>query len=303
MKFNWKRLGLTFGLAMALLLAACGGGGDEDTATDDTGDNGDTGSSLEGEVELTYVEWDTEIASTHVVGKVLEDLGLDVTLTPLDNAVMWESVASGEVDGSVSAWVPVTHEAQIEQYGDDVVHLGPNLEGAKIGLVVPEYMDVDSIEDLTDEAGQTITGIDPGAGVVAGAERTLEDYDNMADWEVQPSSSGAMTTELGTAINNEDDIIVTGWSPHWKFQTYDLKYLDDPEGSFGGEETLDTFVREGLEEDMPEVYQVLDNFYWSTDDMEEVMLDISEGTSPEDAATTWVEANQDKVDEWTEGLE
>ena len=54
--------------------------------------------------------------------------------------------------------------------------MGPNLEGAKIGLVVPTYMDVESIEDLADHAKKTITGIEPGAGVVAAAERALEEY-------------------------------------------------------------------------------------------------------------------------------
>lgn len=296
MKFNWKRLGLISGLSLALFAAGCG------SSDDDSGADSDSTADA-GEIELVYVEWDTEVASTHVVGKVFEDLGYDVTLTPLDNSVMWEAVSSGEADGSVSAWVPLTHEAQIEQYGDQVVHLGPNLEGAKIGLVVPSYMDVDSIADLTDEADQRIVGIDPGAGVVAAAERALDDYDNLDGWEVQSSSSGAMTTELGTAYNNEEDIIVTGWSPHWKFQTYDLKYLEDPEGTFGEAETLDTFVREGLEEDDPNAYQVLDNFFWETADMESVMLEISEGTSPEDAAAAWVEENQDKVAEWTEGIE
>src|SRR5699024_7763813 len=153
------------------------------------------------EIELAYVEWDSEVASTHVLGKVLEDMGYDVTLTPLDNSVMWSAVATGEADASVSAWVPLTHEAQIEEYGDQVEHLGPNLEGAKIGLVVPEYMDVNSIEDLSDEAGQEITGIEPGAGVVAASERSLDDYDNLEGWEVVTSSSGAMTTELGQAYD------------------------------------------------------------------------------------------------------
>src|SRR5699024_857122 len=178
-----------------------------------------------------------------------------------DNSVMWNSVATGEADGSVAAWVPLTHESQIEEYGDQVEHLGPNLEGAKIGMVVPEYMDVDSIEDLSDEADQIITGIEPGAGVVAASEQALEDYDNLSDWEVVTSSSGAMTTELGQAYDSEEEIVVSGWSPHWKFQTYDLKYLEDPEGSYGEAETIDTFVREGLEEDLPEAYQVLANCY------------------------------------------
>lgn len=302
MKFFSKRFGLIAVLALALFAAGCGAGGDEDTDTDSDTDTGDTG-SLSGEVELVYVEWDTEVASTHVVGKVLEDLGFDVTLTPLDNAVMWEAVANGEADGMVAAWLPATHEAQFERYGDQMIDLGPNLEGAKIGLVVPSYMDVDSIADLTDEAGQVITGIEPGAGVVAASERSVEEYDNLEGWEVHTSSSGAMTTELRTAYGNEEEIIVTGWSPHWKFQEFDLKYLDDPNGTFGDAETINTMVREGLEEDMPEVYRVLDNFSWTTDDIESVMLDISEGTSPEDAAAAWVEENQDKVAEWTEGIE
>lgn len=300
MKFNWKKLGLAAGLSLSLLAAGCG------SAEEDTGsDNGDSegAAGAEGEIELVYVEWDTEVASTHVIGQVLEDIGYDVTLTPLDNSVMWEAVANGEADGMVAAWLPGTHGAQFEQYGDQMVDLGPNLEGAAIGLVVPSYMDVDSIADLTDEAGQVITGIEPGAGVVAASEQALEDYDNLKDWEVQTSSSGAMTTELGQAYQNEEEIVVTGWSPHWKFQEYDLKYLEDPEGTFGEAETINTMVREGLEEDAPEAYQVLDNFYWETEDIESVMLDISNGTSPEEAAQNWIDENEDKVAEWTEGIE
>src|SRR5699024_10396493 len=97
---------------------------------------------------LVYVEWDSEVASTNVVGHVLENLGFDVTLTPVDNAVMWQAVAGGEADGMVAAWLPGTHGDLYEQYQDDLEDLGENLEGAKIGLVVPKYMDIDSIEDL-----------------------------------------------------------------------------------------------------------------------------------------------------------
>ncbi|WP_315898429.1 glycine betaine ABC transporter substrate-binding protein [Planococcus sp. CPCC 101016] len=45
--------------------------------------------------------------------------------------------------------MPGTHATQLETYGDKLVDLGVNLEGAKIGFVVPAYMDIDSIEDLT----------------------------------------------------------------------------------------------------------------------------------------------------------
>src|SRR5690625_6491490 len=87
-------------------------------------------------------------------------------------------------------------------------------------------------------------------------------------------SVGAMVTDLDQAYENEQPIIVTGWSPHWKFASYDLKYLDDPLGAFGDEEYIATMVRKDLEADMPEAYQVLEEFYWTPEDMEEVMLEI-----------------------------
>ncbi|WP_431030254.1 glycine betaine ABC transporter substrate-binding protein [Lysinibacillus sp. LZ02] len=277
-------------LGVSMVLGACA----EDEAT--------TGEKL-GEINLAYVEWDTEIASTHVIGQVLENIGYDVTLTPLDNAIMWEAVSKGEADAMVAGWLPATHASQLEQYGEDVVHLGENLTGAKIGLVVPSYMDVNSIEDLTTEAGSTITGIEAGAGVMSAAEAAIANYPNLANWELLPSSSGAMTVALNQAIVNEEEIIVTGWSPHWKFASYDLKYLEDPQGVFGGEETINTFVRQDLEQDAPEAYKVLDAFNWTTEDIEEVMLAINGGKDPEEAATDWIDANAEKVKEWTQGVE
>jgi len=294
MKLNFKKLGLAAMASSALLLAAC--------SPPDAGSSSESENQIVdgNEITLSYVPWDTEIASTNVIATVLGDLGYDVTSTSLDNAIMWESVATGEADASVAAWVPNTHAAQIEEYGDQVVDLGPNLEGAQLGITVPAYMeDVNSIADLTDEASQTITGIEAGAGVVAAAEQAVEDYDNLSDWNVQTSSSGAMTTELGNAIANEEEIVVTGWTPHWMYQEYDLKILEDPEGSMGQAETINSFARPGLEEDDPIAYSVLDNFYWEQADMESIMQEIQAGTPAEDAARTWVDENQDKVSEWT----
>lgn len=291
---KFKMIGLALGMSAAL--AACGNGSSNDV------DN--SNKEEDKEINLAYVEWDSEIASTHVIGKVLEDLGYDVTLTPLDNAIMWEAVANGEADASVAAWLPVTHGEQYEAYKDDIVDLGENLSGAKIGLVVPEYMEnVDSIEDLNKHANMQITGIESGAGVMQATERALKEYENLADWELVPSSSGAMAVALGEAIKNKEEIVVTGWTPHWKFAKYELKYLEDPKGVFGGEETINTFVRKGLEDEMPDAFKVLDNFHWTTADMESVMLDISNGMSPADAASKWIEENAEKVAKWTEGIE
>src|SRR5690606_29457998 len=115
--------------------------------------------------------------------------------------------------------------------------------GAKIGLVVPTYVDINSIEDLAnDGVGEqfdyTIIGIEPGAGIMQATDKALDDYGLRGDWTVLESSSSAMAVELQKAYENQKPIIVTGWTPHWKFAKMDLKYLDDPKGSYGGTEQI-----------------------------------------------------------------
>lgn len=99
-------------------------------------------------IELAYTNYETEIASTNVVTLVLEELGYDVELTPLDMGIAFESLSNGEVDGMLIAWLPVGAASYAEQYKDEIDDLGPNLEGAQQGFVVPAYMDIDSIEEL-----------------------------------------------------------------------------------------------------------------------------------------------------------
>ncbi|KKF90681.1 glycine/betaine ABC transporter permease [Lactococcus garvieae] len=251
-------------------------------------------------VELVYMNWDSEVASINVLSQAMEQHGFDVKKTALDNTVAWQTVANGQADGMVSAWLPNTHETQWKKFSKSVELLGPNLKGAKVGLVVPSYMKANSIEDLKNQTDKSIIGIEPGAGVMAATEKALKDYDNLKDWNLVPSSSGAMTVALGEAIKQHKDIVITGWSPHWMFNKYDLKYLEDPKNSMGKAEDINTIVRKGLKEDNPEAYKVLDKFNWSQKDMESVMLDVQNGKTPEQAAATWIKSHKEQVDKWFE---
>lgn len=153
-----------------------------------------------------------------------------------------------------------------------------------------------------DSVNYKITGIDPGAGIMEATERAITDYE-LDKWDLVSGSGAAMTAALKKAYDSEKPIIITGWTPHWKFAKYDLKYLEDPKGSYGGEEEIHTIGRTGLQEDLPEAHQILSNFSWSEEDMGEIMIAIQEGDKPEVAAQNWVDANADKIAVWTDGVE
>ncbi|PTL40099.1 glycine/betaine ABC transporter [Alkalicoccus saliphilus] len=157
---------------------------------------------------------------------------------------------------------------------------------------------------IGEETDYEIIGIDPGTGIMENADEAIEVYELEEEWSVVSSSGPVMTAELGNAIEDEEPVIVTGWQPHWKFIEFDLKFLEDPEGVFGEGNDIHTMARLGLEEDLPGVYQLFDQFEWEMSEMEEVMVMAEEeDTEVEEAARQWIEENEELVAEWTDGIE
>ena len=277
------------------LLSGCGGG--------DGGQDGEeAGPAQPKKVELAYVEWGDATAATNVVKYLIEhELGYECEIAPVSAAVMWSATAEGDYDGFVAAWLPVTHQDYWDNQKDQVVDLGPNLEGAKIGLVVPSYVTIDSIPELNDHEEQfdgEITGIDPGAGIMRKTEAAIEEY-GLDGYKLISSSGAVMAASLANAIDNEAWIAVTGWTPHWIFARYDLKYLDDPKAVYGGAETVNTIVRQGLKQDMPKVYELLDRFKWTVDEIGQVMLwNQDPQADPAETAERWVKAHPERVKDW-----
>jgi glycine betaine/proline transport system substrate-binding protein len=286
-----RNLLVTILLVFALALAGCQSGG-----------NGAK------KLKLAYVAWDSEIASTNVVKHVLEQkLGYTIEMLQVDAGPMWTGVADGSADAMVAAWMPTTHESYYKRYEGKFEDLGPNLDGTKIGLVVPAYMNITSIEDLkkpevVKELDGKIIGIEPGAGIMMTTEKALKDY-QLNGITLVESSSAAMATELEKAYKAQKPIVITGWTPHWKFAKMELKYLEDPQNVYGGDEQIHTIVRTGLANDHPEAAKLLDQFSWSPDDMAQVMVEIQGGATPEEAAANWVKANEAKVNEWMKGIQ
>lgn len=146
-----------------------------------------------------------------------------------------------------------------------------------------------------------IIGIDPGAGIMKATASAIEQY-GLSDWKLIEGSGAAMTAMLDKAVKAEKPIIITGWTPHWMFAKYDLKYLDDPQKVYGEAEEIHTLARKGLKEDQPTAYEFLDRFEWTSDEMGEMMTTIQDGQDPAEAAKAWADSHEDRVNGWTQGL-
>ncbi|WP_449354109.1 glycine betaine ABC transporter substrate-binding protein [Virgibacillus natechei] len=304
---------------LMIFLAACGGDSSEETSGDDSADEGSEETSEEasegpeiGQEELTqpYVAWARETVSTHMLGALLEMVGYDVELAQVEAGAMWSSVADGSADFHTSAWLPATHASYWEQYEEDIIQVKQVLDEAPLALAVPSYMeDVNSIEDLKDneELGESVdwqvTGIDPGAGIMQNTQEAFEAY-GMDNWELTSSSEAAMLTTLQDAVKNEEPIVVPLWKPHWIFGTMDVKMLEDPQEIYGGDgDQIYTVARNGLEEDAPRAYKVLEQYDENYEMIDEMMPKVhAEDQDPADVVQEFIDENPDLVDEWLDGV-
>ncbi|MBD3166416.1 glycine/betaine ABC transporter [bacterium] len=254
-------------------------------------------------VDLVYVNWAEGIAMTNLAKVAFEDLmGYQCNIQVADVGPVYTSVAQGDRDAFLDAWLPVTHADYMERFKDDIVDLGYTFQGARIGLVVPAYADINSIEEMNKakkKFDSEIIGIDAGAGIMKASEKAIEEYD--LDYKLVASSGPAMTASLSKAIEDEEWEVVTGWKPHWKFARWDLKFLEDPKKIYGEVENIHCVARKGLEEDMPKVYTFLKNFEMNDQQLGSLMGMIADSDGePEAAARKWLEKPENKalVESW-----
>lgn len=255
------------------------------------------------QVQLGYVNWAEGVAMNYLAHAILEDeMGYEVESTVADVGPIFSSIAEGDYDAFVDAWLPVTHEEYMENFGDDVEDLGYNFEGARIGLVVPTYVDIDSIEEMNDVADNfdgDIIGIGPGAGIMTATGNAIDEYG--LDFTLVESSGPVMAATLSEAIEDEEWVVVTGWEPHWKFAEWDLKFLEDPDGVYGAVENIHSVVRDDLRDEMPEVVEFLENFYLDSDQLGDLMGAMEEHQEDMDEleiARDWMEDNRDLIESW-----
>lgn len=156
----------------------------------------------------------------------------------------------------------------------------------------------DAEKSVAESLDYQIVGIDPGAAIMTTTEKAIEEYE-LTGMKVISGSGATMTAALKRAYDKEEPIVVIGWTPHWKFAEFDLKFLEDPKKLYGGAEQIQSIGRLGLADDLPEAHQIISRFKWTEEDMNEVMKAIYDGEKEQIAAQNWIDANTDKVAEWT----
>jgi len=274
-----------------------------------TGCAGSTGDEAADSKEITigvFNGWPEGEAVSYLWKLILEDEGYDVDLEYADAGPVFQGVAGGDYDVALDGWLPMTHAAYFEQFGDDIVDLGSWNDDAKLTVAVNADAPVESLSDLAAAADQfdnRLIGIEPGAGLTAATQEEVIPTYGLDGMDFITSSTPAMLAELDSKLAAGENVAVTLWRPHWAYDAYDIKDLADPEGTLGAAESIHTFTRTGFETDHPEVNEWLSDFRMDSEvlfSLENVMYNTGEDvTDYTDIVRQWMTENQEWVDSLT----
>ena len=250
-------------------------------------------------ITIAYVNWAEGIAMTNLAKLIFEEQGYDVQLKNADVAPIFAALAKKDADVFLDSWMPVTHQDYMRQYGDSLEQLGVLFDDASIGLVVPTYVDINSIEELNqvkDKFNSEVVGIDAGAGVMRATDEAINAYN--LDFKLLSSTGPMMTASLKRAIDENKWVVVTGWKPHWKFSRFDLKILEDPKNIFGEAEFIYSIARKGFKEEDPFAAELIANMKFTGEQISSLMSAVDEADTEALGAKEWLEKHRDVVESW-----
>ncbi|MBY5163173.1 glycine betaine ABC transporter substrate-binding protein [Salsipaludibacter albus] len=309
--------------AGALVLAGCGdsddgseGGDTESTATEGAATEAAGSGEMEcpgeagdgGTISVASIGWTEDVAVNALWTELAAACGYEWESTTAEVGSIYTGVADGDFHLFMDAWLPATHADYWEQFGDQITDLNVWYEEAPLTWAVPTYVAEDNgistIADLADNAdlfGGEVTGIESGAGLTRiSKEEVMPTYGLEENFTLVESSTSAMLSALGDAIDDSEPIVVTLWEPHSAYAKWDLTNLEDPEGALGEPDEIHTIAAEGFEDEFPSMAGWLSNFTMTGEqisDLELVIEDAGEGGTPE-AVQQWISDNSDVVNEW-----
>lgn len=288
MKKIKKVMPLLLVLLIGIFVAACGQGDDDITEKEE-----------KPVIKIGHAPYDYEEPPIAITKQIAEEEGYEVEIVEGEVGFLFLALQEGDIDIWPGLWLPSIHQSYQEDFEGEYIQGSTIFADAPTGLVAPDYVDFDSVEDLIgneDIVDNKIVGFEPGSGMMIVADELIEGYD--LDMELVSGTLSSMLSEVDYAINQKESILFIGWRPHIMFQKYDLKSIEDPKG-FYENDSYYWAINNDFEEKAPDLFNYTMNFEQSIDDNEAFLIGFEEeNRTMEEMAAEWIEEHRAEIDEW-----
>lgn len=268
-------------------------------------------------VRFAIPPWPGVTVKSQVAATLLDTLGYTTQKQELGATIAYQALSQNELDVYLAAWLPAQQGMYdtSTQGKNKLVDLGTNVDGARLGFVVPSYVydagytsatDLCN-EELRDKAGGVLYSIEVGSGTSDLLAKMQDEGTYCLDqWRLSETSTTGMFSQAKVTMDRDEWIVFYAWTPHWASIEYDIQFLDDPEdawGPDGGRSDVRTLVTQEFAASNPNAARLLGQLVFSADQQSEMIRGYSyEEREADEVALDWIRDNPGKVKEFLEGV-
>ncbi|MGI9462044.1 MAG: glycine betaine ABC transporter substrate-binding protein [Alphaproteobacteria bacterium] len=255
-------------------------------------------------VHMANPGWSDVAITVDWLSTLFSALGYTPKETTVSTAVSFASLKNKDIDIMLANWLPADDELMAQYKGDYDV-LGTNLKDVPYTLAttptayaagLKSWQDIPKFEK---ELGGKIYGIEPGSAGNTIVMKFTQDVGIDKTFRVIEASTVAMLAEVEK--NLDGFIVYLAWDPHW-MSKYEPQFLSGGEEWMGTNSQVVTLGRKDYRADCPNVARFFDNFEQDIPELNNVIVEVKDGTPLNQAATAWLEANPDAVKKWMKGV-
>ncbi len=284
-------------------------------------------------IKLTIHDWTGQYLTTHIMGRVLEEMGYNIAYQQADYIAQFAGLESGDLHVAMEMW-----ETTGKQAMDESLKTGNTVDLGETGMKAieewwyPVYMKekcpgLPDWNALNDCAEAFSTAETHPKGRYLGGPVTWAGFDDERvealglNYEVvHAGTDAALFAEIQSAYERKAPILAWVYTPHWapikykgewvNFPRYTEACYDDP--SWGGNSGMAYdcgkprgWIKKvgwkGGESKWPCAYQAVRNFKITNQDMGTMVGEVDlDGKKVDDVVEAWLTDNKDTWQAWTQ---
>lgn len=283
-------------------------------------------------IKIVQNNWTSQLVLSHIAGKLLEDMGYKVEYVPSNNQLQFPVMGQGDVHLQVEVWegthkVPFetevaagrivdagTHEAITREEWWYPTYVEENCPG------LPDWKALDACAEMFATAETAPKGRYVGGPVDWGKHHSERiEALGMNFVEVPVGQAATLWAELDAAYKRKEPIVLFNWTPNWVEAKYEGRFVDFPDfaeecltdPSWGlnpdmiydcgapKQGWLKKAVWSGMQEKWPAAFAFVQRMSFTNPQIAEAsaLVDV-DGLTPVEAATKWIEENEEVWKAW-----
>ncbi|MCL2063575.1 MAG: hypothetical protein FWG98_04295 [Candidatus Cloacimonetes bacterium] len=256
-------------------------------------------------LRIGYTDFSFDQAIVFVLKGILDQQpNLIVELYRVPETTLFSALAEGELDIGLSGWLPHTHQSFLDMHPYEIRVHSMITDSLGLYMVVPEYANLNSINDLRDLSNlfrNTILIPENQNAIYPLGSNVITDY-GLDDYNLQEASWDNIISYVDDSVRNNLNFAFISIRPHHSFRRFNLRTLDDPRRSLGVYEQAFLLTNSNFHERMPLIADFLSQVRFTLNDVEQLMeMNQVLGSEPYENALRWINQNTRMINRWLLG--